>query len=85
MFPPLDHALVKAIACELLAETQQPLSRPSWADVTARAQNALGQAISRSTGWRILDQDALNPWRDKYGSFPRAPRFAEKAGPMLDL
>jgi DDE superfamily endonuclease len=83
--PPLDHALVKAIACELIAETKQPLSRQSLADVTARAQNALGKPISRSTVWRILDQDALKPWRYKYWIFPRDPHFAAKAGPILDL
>ena len=85
IFPPLDHALVKAIACELIAETQQPLSRQSLADVTARAQHTLGKSISRSTVWRILDQDALKPWRYKYWLFPRDPHFAEKAGPILDL
>ena len=31
VFPPLDHALVKAVACELVAETKQPLSRQSLA------------------------------------------------------
>jgi hypothetical protein len=45
----LDHALVKAVACELVAETAQPLSRQSLADVTARAQKAVGKPISRST------------------------------------
>ena len=84
IFPPLDHALVKAVACELVAATQQPLSRQSLADVTARASNALGTPISRSTVWRILDTDALKPWRYKYGIFPRYPYFAEKAGPLLD-
>jgi hypothetical protein len=85
IFPPLDHALVKAVACELIAETKQPLSRQSLADVTARAQKALGKPISRSTVWRILDRDALKPWRYKYWLFPRDPHFAEKAGPILDL
>lgn len=85
IFPPLDHALVKALACELVAETTQPLSRQSLADVTARARNALGKPISRSTVWRILDTDAIKPWRYKYWIFPRDPRFAEKAGPILDL
>ena len=85
IFPPLDHALVKAVACELIAETKQPLSRQSLADVTARAQKALGKPISRSTVWRILDQDALKPWRYKYWIFPRDPYFAEQAGPILDL
>ncbi len=81
----MDHALVKALACELVAETTQPLSRQSLADVTARARNALGKPISRSTVWRILDTDAIKPWRYKYWIFPRDPRFAEKAGPILDL
>jgi len=85
LFPPLDHALVKAGACELLAETTQPLSRQSLADVTARAGKALGKPISRSTVWRILDTDAIKPWRYKYWIFPRDPHFAEKAGPILDL
>jgi DDE superfamily endonuclease len=85
IFPPLDHALVKAVACELVAETRQPLSRQSLAEVTARTRNALGKPISRSTVWRILDTDAIKPWRYKYWIFPRDLRFAEKAGPILDL
>jgi hypothetical protein len=85
IFPPLDQAVVKAVACELVAETKQPLSRQSLADVTARAQAALGKLISRSTVWRMLATDAIKPWRYKYWIFPRDPRFAEKAGPMLDL
>jgi len=85
LFPPLDEAVVKATACELVAQTKQPLSRQSLADVTARAQQALSKPISRSTVWRILDRDALKPWQFKYWIFPRDPRFAEKAGPILDL
>jgi hypothetical protein len=84
-FPPLDHALVKALACERVAETQQPLSRQSLADLTARAGKALGKPISRSTVWRILATDAIKPWRYKYWIFPRDPHFAEKAGPILAL
>ncbi len=85
IFPPLDHALVKAVACELVAETQQPLSRQSLADVTARSGKVLGKPISRSTVWRTLHTDAIKPWRYKYWIFPRDARFAEKAGPILDL
>jgi hypothetical protein len=77
--------LVKAVACELIAETKQPLSRQSLANVTARARKALSKPISRSTVWRILDTEAIKPWRYKYWSFPRDPHFAEKAGPILDL
>ena len=83
--PPLDHALVKAVACELIAETKQPLSRQSLADVTVRARTALGKPLSRSTVWRMLATDAIKPWRYKYWIFPRDPAFAEKAGPILDL
>jgi hypothetical protein len=85
VFPPLDHALVKAVACELVAETKQPLSRQSLADVTTGAQHTLAKPISRSTVWRILATDAIKPWRYKYWIFPRDPHFAEKAGPILDL
>jgi hypothetical protein len=84
-FPPLDHALVKALACERVAATRQPLSRQSLADVTARAHKVLSKPISRSTVWRILDRAALKPWRYKYWIFPRDPHFAQKAGPILDL
>lgn len=85
IFPPLDHAVVKAVACERVAETNQPISRQSLADVTARARAALGKSISRSTVWRILDRDAIKPWRYRYWIFPRDPQFVEKAGPILDL
>jgi hypothetical protein len=54
------------LACELVAETRQPLSRQSLADVTARACRALGKPISRSTVCRILDTDAIRRWRYKY-------------------
>jgi hypothetical protein len=73
------------MACEVVAETQQPLSRQSLADLTARACQALDQPISRSTVWRVLDTDTLKPWRYQYWLFPRDPHFAEKAGPLLDL
>lgn len=85
LFPPLDHALVKAVACEHVAQTQQPLSRQSLADVTGQAHTALGKPISRSTVGRILASDAIKPWRYRYWIFPRDPHFAEKAGPILDL
>lgn len=84
-FFPLDQAVVKAVACERVAQTKQPISRQSLADVTAQAVKALGKPISRSTVWRILHTDAIKPWQYKYWIFPRDPRFAEKAGPILDL
>jgi hypothetical protein len=63
--------VVKAIACELVAQTKRPLSRQSLADVTARAEKALGQPIGRTTVWRILDGDAIKPWQYKYSVVPR--------------
>lgn len=84
-FPPLDRAIVKAIACELVHHTGLPLSRLSTADIAGQASRALGQPISPSTVWRILDADALKPWQYKYWIFPRDPQFADKAGRVLDL
>jgi hypothetical protein len=41
--------------------------------------------ISRSTVWRLLNRDALKPWRYRLWIFPRDPEFATKAGRILDL
>ncbi len=84
-FPPRDHALVKALACERVAETGEPISRQFLGDLTQRAQKVLGKAISRSTLSRILDEDAIKPWQYEHWIFPRDPKFMEKAGPILDL
>jgi hypothetical protein len=45
----------------------------------------LGKSISRSTVWRILHTDAIKPWQYEYWIYPRDPRFAVKAAPILDL
>ncbi len=85
LFPPQDRAVVKAIACETVSQTRLPLSRLSSADLAIRAAQALGKPISAATVWRILDADAIKPWRYTYWIFPRDPHFAEKAGRVLDL
>jgi hypothetical protein len=85
LFPPLDRAKVKAMACETVAQTKLPLSRQSIADLTMRAKEALHKDISSSTVWRILHQDAIKPWQYKHWIFPRDPAFEEKASPILDL
>ena len=84
-FSPLDQALIRAMACEVVAETELPLSRQSIADLTSRAKHALGKTVSPSTVWRILHEDAIKPWQYEHWIFPRDPAFAEKAGPILDL
>src|SRR5262249_12057944 len=66
-------------------EFATPLSRQSLDDLTARARYALGKPISRSTVWRILDGAAIKPWRYEHWIYPRDPRFAEKAGAVIDL
>jgi hypothetical protein len=84
-FPPLERAVVKAIACEEVHKTGLPLSRLSTSDLTKLACAGLGKPISPATVWRILDADTIKPWRFKYWIFPRDPQFAAKAGPILDL
>ena len=85
LFPPRDRAIVKAVACEAVSQTKLPLSRLSTSDLAERAATALSRSISPSTVWRILDTDAIKPWRYKYRIFPRDPKFSEKAGRVLDL
>lgn len=77
--------MVKAIACEAVSTLGLPLSRLSLADLASQAQSALGQPISSSSVWRILQSDAIKPWRYEHWIFPRDPQFAEKAGRVLDL
>jgi hypothetical protein len=85
VFPPLDHAVIQAIACMVVDETARPLRRPSLGDLPGRACRTLSRPISRSTVWRRLHADALQPWRDEYWIFPRDLQFAEKAAVVRDL
>jgi hypothetical protein len=73
------------LACEAVAETELPISRQSVADLTGRAERTLGKAISASTVWRMLHEDAIKPWQYEHWIFPRDPLFAEKANRVLDL
>ena len=79
-------ATVKALACELPAQRDAPLSRYSTAELArVIAAHADAPPMSRSTIWRILDRDGLKPWRYRSWLFPRDPQFAQKAGRILDL
>lgn len=63
-----------------------PLARWSVAELRAEAlARGIVDRISGTTLWRWLGQDALRPWRHRSWIFPRDPRFARKAGPILDL
>jgi len=83
---PATRALVVAVACERPAERAAPLSRYSVTELTAQVAAVVQEAApSRSSVWRILDHDALRPWRHHPWLFPRDPQFLEKAGRVLDL
>jgi hypothetical protein len=85
-FPPQVVVEVKALACELPYEKQLPFSRFSCPDIAREAvRRGLVASISGRTVWRWLDADAIRPWRFRSWIFPRDPRFAEKAGRVLDL
>jgi len=74
------------MACQLPAELGLPLSRFSHADLARQAvKRGIVASISGRTVWRWLDADAIKPWRYRSWIFPRDPRFAEKAGRVLDL
>jgi hypothetical protein len=72
-FPPLDRAIVASIACDVVARTGNPLSRQSTTDLADRVRDELNKPMSRSTVWRILDEDAIKPWQYEHWIFPRVP------------
>lgn len=85
-FPPHVRAEVIAMACELPAASGVPLSRWSAAELAREAvSRGIVERISDVTVWRWLSQDAIKPWQHRSWIFPRDPRFAERAGPILDL
>lgn len=85
-FPPRIVMTIKALACELPARLGLPLSRLSRQDLRRYAiENALVTDISVTTIWRWLNADAIKPWHYRSWIFPRDPRFAQRAGTVLDL
>jgi hypothetical protein len=77
---------IKALACERPVDLGLPLSRLSHAEIAriAVAQDIV-EAISVTTVWRWLGEDALKPWRYRSWIFPRDPDFERNAGLVLDL
>jgi transposase len=85
-FTPLQVAEVKALACQLPAETGVPLSRWSCPDLATEAiGRGITGAISASTVRRILAADVIKPWQYRSWLFIRDPNFAAKANRVLDL
>jgi hypothetical protein len=76
---------VKALACQLPCEQGVPLSRFSVSEIRAEIVSQGIAAISTTTLWRWLSEDAIRPWYHRSWIFPRDPDFALKAGRVLDL
>jgi hypothetical protein len=77
---------IKALACERPADLGLPLARLSVAEIARVAvARDIVEAISTTTVWRWLSEDALRPWRYRSWIFPRDPDFERKAGLILDL
>ena len=86
LFPPELVVQVKALACELPATHNVPLSRWSLDELTQHVcQSGLVAQLSNSTLWRWLHEDAIRPWQHRCWIFPRDPHFGFKAGRILDL
>jgi transposase len=85
-FSPLQAAQVKALACQLPAETGVPLSRWSAPDLAREAiERGIAAFVSASTVRRWLAQDALKPWQYRSWIFITDPDFQAKAQRVLDL
>jgi len=77
---------VKALACEMPAQRDVPLSRWSVSELAREVRRSgLVAQISDTTVWRWLHEDAIRPWQYRSWVFPRDPDFASKAGRILDL
>ena len=85
-FTPVQIAEVTALACQLPAEADTPLSRWSCPDLAREAvARGVADALSASTVRRWLDQHAIKPWQHRSWIFIRDPDFTAKAARVLDL
>ncbi|MET8538363.1 IS630 family transposase [Streptomyces sp. NPDC005065] len=86
VFTPLQAAQVKALACQLPAETGAPLSRWSCPELAREPMSrGIAASVSASTVRRWLDQDAIKPWQHRSWVFITDPDFRSKAARVLDL
>jgi DDE superfamily endonuclease len=77
---------IKAMACELPAQAEQPLARWQCPDLArAAVEQGIVASISGTTIWRWLSADAIKPWQHRSWIFPRDPDFGPKATRVLDL
>lgn len=73
------------MACALPVSEGAPLSRFSQAEIHRLVLERGVCDASASTIARWLSEDAIKPWQHRSWIFPADPRFAERAGPVLDL
>jgi hypothetical protein len=86
LFPPELIVQVKALACEIPAIHNVPISRWTASGLGRYVrQSGIVATVSNSTIWRWLNEDAIKPWHYRSWIFPRDPQFAEKAGRVLEL
>ena len=85
-FTAVQVAQVKALACELPADSNAPLAKWSCPDLAVEAaRRGVVDSVSASSVRRWLHADAIKPWQHRSWIFPRDPDFAVKAGRVLDL
>jgi transposase len=85
-FTAVQVAEVKALACQMPAETGIPLSRWSCPDLASEIIRAgVAASMPASTVRRILAADTIKPWQYRSWLFIRDPQFAAKATRVLDL
>ena len=83
---PVQIAQVRALACQLPAETGVPLSRWSCPELAAELiSRQMLPAISASTVRRILADDPIKPWQHQSWISIRDPGFTAKAFRVLEL
>ena len=79
-FTPAQAAEVRALACQLPAETRVPLSRWSRPDLAGEITGrGIAPAMSASAARRILASDTIRPWQFRSRLFTRDRDFAAKA------
>src|SRR6266567_3294201 len=83
---PVQVAPVRALACQLPAETGVPLSRWSCPELAAElVSRQMLPAISASTVRRILADDPIKPWQHQSWISIRDPGFIPKSARVLEL
>src|SRR5215213_2266308 len=85
VFPPEQVAEVVAVACELPARHERPLSRFSRTELHRLVIEEGVTEASATTFWRWLHDRSLKPLQQRSWIFPLVPDFHAKAGRVLDL